>query len=131
MPIGPVKAVKTVPNIGTLVDKKLINPSAFAIPANSGANTVTALPIVLINAPNPKTTGPIAAAIPPKITIDLLEPSLKLENQSTAIDSFLINSSITGANALSIEVHTSAPTNFNLFIATLNLSEPLSESLNV
>ncbi len=34
MPIGPVKAVKTVPNIGTLVDKKLINPSAFAIPAN-------------------------------------------------------------------------------------------------
>ena len=131
MPIGPVKAVKTVPNIGTLVDKKLINPSAFAIPANSGVNTVTALPIVLINAPNPKTTGPIAAAIPPKITIDLLEPSLKLENQSTAIDSFLINSSITGANALSIEVHTSAPTNFNLFIATLNLSEPLSESLNV
>lgn len=90
MPIGPVKAVKTVPNIGTLVDKKLINPSAFAIPANSGANTVTALPIVLINAPNPKTTGPIAAAIPPKITIDLLEPSLKFENQSTATDSFFI-----------------------------------------
>ncbi|CAC8191089.1 Uncharacterised protein [Staphylococcus aureus] len=131
MPIGPVKAVKTVPNIGTLVDKKLINPPAFAILANNGANTVTALPIVLINAPNPKTTGPIAAAIPPNITIDLLDPSLKLENQSTAIDSFLISSSITGANALSIEAHTSAPTNLSLFIATLNLSEPLSESLNV
>ena len=41
-----------------------------------------------MNAPNPKTTGPIAAAIPPNITIDLLDPSLKLENQSTAIDSF-------------------------------------------
>ncbi len=48
MPIGPVKAVKTVPNIGTLVDKKLMIVSAFAIPANSGLNTVTALPIVLI-----------------------------------------------------------------------------------
>ena len=58
LPIGPVKTVKTVPNIGTLVDKKLINPSAFAIPANSGANTLLHC-LVLINAPNPKTTGPV------------------------------------------------------------------------